>query len=304
MSDKDNTDHETLAHEEPVSEQIIDHTPRRFGDYEVVEEIARGGMGVVFKATQLSLKRTVALKVVLAGQLASPADRLRFQTEAEAAANLDHPNIVPIYEVGEQDNLPFFSMKLVPGGSLQGFAGTPRQAARIVELVARAVHHAHQHGVIHRDLKPSNILLEPDGQPYVTDFGLAKRLRADAQMTQSGAVVGTPAYMPPEQASGAKDITTLADVYSLGAVLYELLTRQAPFRAPTPLDTLLQVVDKVPEPPSKHNPHLDSSLEAVVLKCLEKDPQKRYTSAAQLADDYSAGSAGNRPELDRRPLGR
>jgi tRNA A-37 threonylcarbamoyl transferase component Bud32 len=254
--------------------------------YEVLEELGRGGMGVVYKARHTLLDRTVAIKMLLAGQLASAMEVERFRTEAEAVAQLDHPNIVAVHDVGEFDGRLYFSMKLVEGRSLTGFSGSPQEAAKLVSAVARAVHYAHLRGIIHRDLKPGNILLDEQGQPYVTDFGLAKRLQTDSKMTQTGAIMGTPAYMPPEQASGKKgDVTTLADVYSLGAVLYELLTGRPPFHAETPLDTLLQVLEKEPEPPGKLNARLDRNLEAVCLKCLEKDPKQRYPSASELADD-------------------
>jgi hypothetical protein len=263
-------------------------TVRYFGDYELLEKIARGGMGVVYRARQVSLNRTVALKMILAGQLASETDVRRFRAEAEAAANLDHLNVLPIYEVGEHDGQHYFSMKLVTGGSLASrmaeFRQDPRLGVGLLAQVARAVHFAHERGVLHRDLKPGNILLDAV-QPYVADFGLAKRVDADTGMTASGAIVGTPSYMPPEQARAQKALTVAVDVYALGAILYELLTGRPPFRGASQLDTLLQVLEQEPEPPRKQNALVHPDLEAVCLKCLAKEPAGRYATAAQLADD-------------------
>ncbi len=276
---------------------------RYFGDYELLEEIARGGMGVVYRAKQVSLNRVVALKMILAGQLASAADVQRFQTEAEAAANLDHPNIVPIFEVGAHEGQHFFSMKLIEGCSL---AQRPRAAVReLVEIlikVARAIHHAHQRAILHRDLKPSNILVDGRGEPHILDFGLAKRLEGDRGLTQSGVIVGTPGYMAPEQAAGKKGLSIQTDVYALGAILYELLTGRPPFQAATPLDTVLQVLHHEPERPRLLNAGVDRDLETICLRCLEKDPQRRYSSAEALAEDLEHWLAGE--PIAARPLGR
>ncbi|MHB9081929.1 MAG: serine/threonine-protein kinase [Pirellulaceae bacterium] len=263
---------------------------RYFGDYELLEEIARGGMGVVYKARQVSLNRIVALKMILAGQLASAEDVKRFHSEAEAAANLDHPGIVPIYEVGEHEGHHYFSMGYVEGQSLAGrLAGgplEPREAARLVMTVAEAVHHAHQNNVIHRDLKPANILLDAHDRPRVTDFGLAKRVTGDCGLTVSGQILGTPSYMSPEQAVGKLDIVgPHSDVYSLGALLYESLTGRPPFRASSSVDTLLQVIDTHPVPPRLLNPQVPRDLETSSLKCLQKQPSLRYATAQELADD-------------------
>ena len=257
------------------------HEPQEFAaaGFEVLGELGRGGMGVVLKARQAALNRTVALKVVKSGAFASEAELIRFQSEAEAVAQLDHPNIVPIYEVGKCRGQHFFSMKLVNGTSLdrrlEEFARDPRASARLVATVAKAVHHAHQRGILHRDLKPANVLVDEDGEPHVTDFGLAKRLDGSQDATQSGAILGTPSYMSPEQASGSRGaISTSTDVYGLGTILYALLAGRAPFAGTTLFDTLEMVRNQTPEPPTLLNPRVPRDLEIICLKCLEKEPQQ------------------------------
>ena len=265
---------------------------RDFGDYELIEEIARGGMGVVFKARQLTLNRIVALKMILTGELAGEQDVKRFHAEAEAAAQLDHPGIVPIFEVGDHDGQHYFSMAFIEGSSLADKLKDgplpPKQAAEQVKKISEAVAYAHQKGVIHRDLKPGNVLLDSNGQPKVTDFGLAKRVETDSGLTATGQILGTPSYMPPEQAHGNTEaVTESVDVYSLGALLYALLSGRPPFQADNNLDTLLQVLEKDPVPLRLLNPKIDSDLETICLKCLEKNPDHRYSSATKLAQDLN-----------------
>lgn len=263
---------------------------RYFGDYELLDEIARGGMGIVYRARQLSLNRTVAIKMILSGHLASEAEVKRFRMEAEAAANLDHPNIVPIYEIGEHAGQHYFAMRLVDGENLARrivqFKADLQAVARFMATVARAVHHAHQRGILHRDLKPSNILADETDAPQVTDFGLAKLLEQDSSLTQSGTPMGTPNFMSPEQAQGnTKQLTTASDVFSLGAILYQMLTGIPPFQGETPLDTIRKVVEAEPQRPSQLNPKVDGDLETICLKCLDKDINRRYGSAEALAED-------------------
>ncbi|TWT97357.1 bifunctional serine/threonine-protein kinase/formylglycine-generating enzyme family protein [Neorhodopirellula pilleata] len=260
------------------------------GDYELLEEIARGGMGVVFKARHRKLGRIVALKMILAGHFAGHDEVERFQLEAQAAAKLDHPGIVPVYEIGKHAEQHFFAMGFVDGISLQSkLAGgplPPRDAANICKSIADAVQYAHEHGVIHRDLKPANILLDSNGTPRVTDFGLAKQIDANSDLTRSGAIVGTPGYMPPEQASGSTEqVGKASDVYSLGAILYCLLTGRPPFQAATAIDTVMQVIERVPVSPRSLNENIPRDLETICLKCLEKQPAKRYGSAAELSSE-------------------
>jgi WD40 repeat protein/serine/threonine protein kinase/tetratricopeptide (TPR) repeat protein len=322
----------TLPPEESaVTAPAVGTKIRYFGDYELLEEIARGGMGVVYKARQMSLNRVVALKMILAGQLASQEDVERFHTEAEAAANLDHPGIVPIYEIGEHEGQHYFSMAYVEGKSLSAKVAdgplAPREAAELTKKIAEAVGYAHERGVIHRDLKPANVLLktvdrrleagstrtpqhasQPDLQPTasslqpkVTDFGLAKQMEGDSHLTASGQILGTPSFMPPEQAAGKLDnVNELSDVYSLGAILYTLLTGRPPFQAASSMDTLLQVLEQEPVPPQRLNGQVDVDLQTITLKCLEKEPARRYGSAQELVDELERFLRGE--PIQARPI--
>src|SRR5438128_6276704 len=277
---------------EPYAVQRLAPSLGHFGHYELLEEIGHGGMGVVYRACDTALNRLVALKMILTGQFASQQEVKRFRAEAEAAARLDHPNIVPIYEVADQDGRPFYSMKFMEGGTLtKRLAASmspfePREAVLLLVKIARAVHHAHQRAILHRDLKPGNILLDARGEPYVSDFGLAKWLDSADGLTLSGAMLGSPNYMSPEQAAGQSErLTTASDTYSLGALLYQLLTGSPPFEAATPLATMKRVIEEEPRRPSALNSAVDRDLETICLKCLEKDPQVRYPSADALAEE-------------------
>ena len=274
--------------------------------YEMLGELGRGGMGVVYKARQLKLNRVVALKMILAGNYASQSDLIRFLAEAEAVAAVQHPNIVQIFEVSRLNRLPYFTLEYVDGGTLSDKVRDeplpPRDAAALVEKVARGVQFAHEKGLVHRDLKPDNILVTSDGTPKVADFGLAKRVQIQSELTRTGTVLGTPSYMAPEQADGkGNPVGPLADVYALGAILYRLISGWPPFQAATPLDTLVRVVCDDPVPPSKLQSKTPKDLETICLKCLQKEPAKRYDSASALADDLNRFLRGE-PIL-ARPVG-
>jgi len=306
---------------QPPTHSLSANTVRYFGDYELLERIAEGGMGVVYRARQVSLNRLVALKMVRLGQFASESQLRRFRIEAEAAGQLGHEHIVHIHEIGVHDGQSFFSMDLIEGGDLSQHISNlkspmaSRDAAKLLATIARAVHHAHQRGVLHRDLKPANILLDRANEPHITDFGLAKLIETDSSLTLSHAVLGTPAYMAPEQAAGkAKEISTATDLYSLGAILYELLTGQPPFTGATPAEIVRKVIDEEPVPPhlvsrssrreeaqtsgaetlsikesqsllTSAATRIDKDLETICLKCLEKDPARRYSTADALAEE-------------------
>jgi hypothetical protein len=279
----------------------------RFGDYELLERIARGGMGVVYKAKKEGLDRIVALKMVLAGELADEDENRLFRAEAQAAVMLDHPNITPVYEVGEIDDCPYFTMRYMEGGTLAKLLPALRLDRRrgvdMLRTIALAVHYGHQRGVLHRDLKPSNVLLDEAGTPYVADFGTAKRLTEGSGHTRTGAVVGTPSYMAPEQASGdAKRVTTAADVYGLGAMLYEMLTGRPPLVAESAQRLFEVLATQEPVRPRLLDRSIDRDLETICLKCLEKAPERRYTSARALAADLDHYLQGE--PIEARPVGR
>jgi len=300
-----------------TSDTLVDHgVLSRFGDYELLSEIARGGMGVVYRARQKSLNRYVAVKLILAGQLATRESLQRFRLEAEAAARLHHPGIVPIYEIGEFETQHFFSMELIEGASLAEClldiavdklaAPTVQReqehcVAELMARVATAIAFAHQHGVLHRDIKPSNILIDQDGLPHLTDFGLAKLTgRETSGLTLSHTVLGTPGYLAPEQAAGEIEVTTAADVYGLGATLYELLAGSPPFVGTSALDTIMQALSKDPRPPRQINPAINRDLETISLRCLEKQPDKRYPTAAAVADELERFMRGE--PIQARPV--
>src|SRR5205809_7369151 len=277
------------------------HIPTHFGDYELQEEIGRGGQGVVYRARQKSLNRTLALKITLLCHWATARHLKRFRLEAEAAASLNHPSIVPIHEIGERDGCCYFSMNLIEGGQLDQVvrreAISIRRAAQLIAKLARTVHYAHEHGILHRDIKPGNVLLDAEGEPHLTDFGLARLVETESTVTRTTEVLGTPSYMAPEQASGDNvALTSATDIYGLGAVLYHLLTGRPPFAGPTTYETIRLVLQTDPQEPRLLNPKIDRDLSTICLKCLEKDPQRRYASALTLAGDLERW-------LRREPIG-
>jgi tRNA A-37 threonylcarbamoyl transferase component Bud32 len=290
----------TVDYHPAAAKATLDHAAISIPGYEILGELGRGGMGVVYRARQTKLDRVVALKMILHADHAGPDELARFRTEAEAIARLNHRNIVQIFDIGEHDGKPFFSLEYCPGGSLAGRLKQeqlhPREAAALVETLALAMQAAHDAHLIHRDLKPHNVLLLADGTPKITDFGLAKKLEIEEGKTRTGAIMGTPSYMAPEQAAGKKQVGPPVDIYALGAILYQLLTERPPFLAKTPLDTVLKVLKDEVVPPRRINAKSPRDLETICLKCLHKEPGKRYASAAALAEDL-------RCFLDGKPIG-
>ena len=285
---------DTKPHRDSDREKLL----KEFGDFDLLEEIGRGGMGVVYRAQQRSLERVVALKMLIRGEFASEADLDRFRAEAEAAAHLDHPHIVPVYEVGDHDGSPYFTMRYVEGETLARVLTrgpmAAQEAAELMVPICHAVQYAHDRGVLHRDLKPSNIIIDLEGRPHVSDFGLAKRIDAQGTLTQSGAILGTPSYMAPEQAAGTRgEISPATDVYGLGTILYQMLTGRPPFMAPTPVDTVIAVLEQDPLPPRLLNRQADPDLEMITLKCLQKPADLRYPNAEAMANDLEAHLAGD-----------
>ena len=284
----------TSSHSNEIAQRLSpDARQNELDDYELLEELGRGGMGVVYRARQRSLNREVALKMIVRGQFASPEEHRRFQREARSTASLNHPNIVSVYDIGEINGQPYFTMQYVRGRTLaeRMHAGpmASREIAKLVAIIARAVHAAHTCGVLHRDLKPSNILIDELGQPHVTDFGLAKELSEAGSMTRTGAVVGTPAYMSPEQATGGRTpVGQTSDVYSIGAILYFLLTNRTPFAGDSPIDIMMKVREQDVTPPRAFQPNVDRKLEMIALRCLQKPTDLRYESAEFLALDLEA----------------
>ena len=279
----------------------------RIPGYELLAKLGQGGMGVVYKARQLGLNRLVAVKMIRGGGQARPDHFARFRVEAEAVAQLHHPNIIQIHDIGEVDELPYVSLELLEGGDLADrLAGSPqpgRSAAELMITLAKAIQVAHEAGIIHRDLKPPNILYTADGVPKVTDFGLAKRLESDSNQTETGQIMGSPSYMAPEQARGhTKDVGPAADIYALGAIFYEMLTGRPPFKGESPIETIRQVTDDEVVPPSRLVPKVARDLETICLKCLNKEPQKRYASARDLADDLERFLEGRPIKARPTPL--
>ncbi|MCI0535370.1 MAG: protein kinase [Verrucomicrobiales bacterium] len=278
-----------LEAQPPLPRQSLTSAFRNVGNYELIEELGQGGMGVVFKAKHRTLNRIVALKMLLLGRWTNPRFVERFRAEARAAAGLRHPAVVAIHEIGEHEGQPWFTMDYVAGPSLADLVREgplpARRAAALVRSVTEAVQHAHIHGIIHRDLKPANVLLDFDDQPRITDFGLAKEIRVESDLTLSGQTLGSPHYMPPEQVAGQREIGPAGDIYALGAILYHLLTGRPPFQAGTLEATLMQTLKTDPAPPRLLNAEIPRDLETVCLKCLEKDPARRYATAQELADE-------------------